>query len=125
MVLTYVFKMISGVGFHQDKSGNLLIRYHRNDLLKLRTAFDQALSEIDKMLAQPAPVIPAIPIVQNPLLALPPQNVVPLPPQAVETMRLINEKTTQTPPPPPQVSAGTKVTDNGNGFRTIEGFGDD
>lgn len=62
---TYVFRMISGVGFHQDKGGNLLIRYHGNDVEKIREAFLKAADELEAM-----PTLPPGPIIQNPLLAI-------------------------------------------------------
>jgi len=57
--------MISGVGFHQSKNGDLLFRYHPNDVEKIRAALIAAADEIESM-----PTLPPGPIVQNPLLAM-------------------------------------------------------
>lgn len=67
---TYVLKMIPGVGFNQDSSGNLLIRYHsQQDLARIINGFQEALEELEKIEVQP---VPNIPIARNPMLNINP-----------------------------------------------------
>lgn len=51
MIHTFNFPSVPGVGFNNDKFGNMLIRYNINDAIKLRDAFLQAARSLDVVIA--------------------------------------------------------------------------